>query len=316
MRQRNIFVPDPVRKKVAVLGAEGVKWLAGLPELVGELEQAWQITVDATLEGGSEAYVARARTSEGVPVVLKVPIPERDGNMGPVRQITALTIADGHGYARLLRSDLARRALLLEALGMPLKDVGYSTSVQIEIICAILKESWRPVAPGSPLFSGASSGPWFSKFILDLWEELGRPCSQRAVDRALAYAQSRASAFDPGTAVMVHGDAHNCNTLQTLTPSPQSPSAFKFIDPDGLITEKAYDLGVLMREWTDELIPDPVRLGRERCDYLSQLTGVEAQPIWQWGFIQSMSTGLFLTQVGQEQKGRQMLDVAEAWARA
>ncbi|GLV55443.1 streptomycin 6-kinase [Dictyobacter sp. S3.2.2.5] len=316
MRQRDIDVPDHVRKKVAVLGAEGVQWLSDLPELVGEMEQAWQITVGATLEGGSEAYVARARTSEGAPVVLKVPIPEREGNTGLVRAIAALAVADGRGYVRLLRSDLSRRALLLEALGMPLSDTGYSTSAQIEIICAALKESWMPVAPGSSLLSGAISGPWFSQFIPNLWEKLGRPCSQRAVDLALSYAQSRASAFDPDTSVLVHGDAHNRNMLQNLSPTPQSPASFKFIDPDGLITEKAYDLGVLMREWTDELIPDPVRLGRERCAYLSQLTGVEAQAIWQWGFIQSMATGLFLTQVGQEQAGRQMLDVAEAWSSA
>lgn len=115
---------------------------------------------------------------------------------------------------------------------------------------------------------------------------------------------------------MVHGDAHNGNTLQNLSQNSQSQSLFKFIDPDGLVTEAAYDLGILMREWIDELIADPVRRGRERCAYLSHLTGMEAQAIWQWGFIQSMSTGLFLMQVGQEQSGIQMLKVAEAWTRA
>ncbi len=71
-----------------------------------------------------------------------------------------------------------------------------------------------------------------------------------------------------------------------------------------------------MREWIDELIADPVRLGRERCAYLSHLTGADRQAIWQWGFIQAMSTGLLLIRVGQKQAGLQMLKVAEAWTKA
>jgi streptomycin 6-kinase len=117
---------------------------------------------------------------------------------------------------------------------------------------------------------------------------------------ALSYAQARASAFTPESAVLVHGDAHNGNTFQSLAGTAKSLSSFKFIDPDGLIAEGAYDLGVLMREWIDELLADPVRRGRERCAYLSHLTSMEMQAIWQWGFIQSVSTGLFLLQTGME----------------
>jgi streptomycin 6-kinase len=154
---------------------------------------------------------------------------------------------------------------------------------------------------------------WHSTFIADLWEHLDRPGSQRALDKALSFAQARARAFDPELAVLVHGDAHNGNTLQDLS---QTPPSFKLIDPDGLVAEPAYDLGVLMREWIDELVADPVRRGRERCAYLSHLTGTDTQAIWEWGFMQCMSTGLFLIQVGQERSGIQMLEVADAWAKA
>ena len=323
MRDRGITLPNPVRQKVAILGTEGRKWLADLDDLIESLEQEWQITVGAILEGGTEAYVAQARTKDGARVILKVAIPESNGNTVLAHEITALTIADGHGYARLLRSDLSRRALLLEALGLPLKDLGYSTKAQIEIICTTLKESWvrtssqiSQISPVSQLPSGASMAQWLAKFISELWENLGRPCSQQSLDMALSFAQARARAFNPEVAVLVHGDAHNGNTLQNLSQNAQFPSLFKLIDPDGIIAEGAYDLGVLMREWVDELIADPARLGSERCAYLSSLTGMEMQAIWQWGFIQSLSTGLFLIQVGLEQSGVQMLKVAEAWAKA
>jgi streptomycin 6-kinase len=313
MRNRIIIVPDSVRQKVATLGAEGLRWLVGLGDLIGELEQEWQVIVGSSLEGGTEAYVAEARTRDGSDVILKVAIPENNGNTVLANEVTALTIADGHGYVRLLHYDLSRRALLVERLGIPLRELGYSTSVQIDIICTTLRETWVHVPPRSQLPSGASMAQWHSTFIADLWEHLERPCSQRALDKALSFAQTRARAFDPELAVLVHGDAHNGNTLQNLS---QTPSSFKLIDPDGLEVEPAYDLGVLMREWIDELIADPVRRGRERCAYLSHLTGTDTQAIWEWGFMQCMSTGLFLIQVGQERSGIQMLEVADAWAKA
>jgi streptomycin 6-kinase len=316
MGKRDMTLPAPVRQKLALLGAAGSKWLADLDDLIEDLEQEWQITVGAVREGGTEAYVAQARTSDGTPVILKVAIPASEGNTVLAQEVTALTLADGHGYARLLHSDLTRRALLLEALGLPLKALGYSSKAQIDIICMTLKASWVQGSPEAPLATGITMAKSLSNFISILWEQLDRPCSTQVFETALSYAQARARAFTPENAVLVHGDAHNGNTLQSLSQTAKSPSSFKFIDPDGIIAEGAYDLGVLMREWMDELMADPVSRGRERCAYLSQLTGMEPQAIWQWGFIQSVSTGLFLLQMGMEQAGKQMLTVAEAWATA
>jgi streptomycin 6-kinase len=311
-----MIVPEPVRQKVATLGVEGLRWLVGLSDLIGALEQEWQLTVESALPGGSEAYVARARTRDGSQVILKVAIPEHPGNTVLAHEMTALRLADGRGYVQLLRSDLSRRALLLEPLGMPLIALGYATGSQIDIICSTLRDSWVHLSSDSGLPSGADAAGWLSNFIADLWVRLNRPCSRQALETALSFAQARARAFDPENAVLIHGDAHNGNTLQTLSQDSQTPSSFKLIDPDGLVAEPAYDVGVLMREWMNELLVDPVRLGRERCAYLSHLTGADTQAIWQWGVIQCMSTGLLLMQVGQEQPAIQMLRVAEAWTRA
>ena len=315
MSNRIVIVPEPVRQKVAMLGAEGLRWLVGLRDLIGAVEQEWQLTVESALPEGSEAYVARARTRDGSPVILKVAIPEHPGNMILAHEMTALTLADGRGYVRLLRSDLSRRALLLEPLGMQPGALGYSIRAQIDIVCSTLRDSWVHISSDSGLPTGASAAGWLSSFIADLWERLNRPCSRQAIETALSFAQARASAFRTETAVLVHGDAHNGNTLQTFSQGSQTAPSFKLIDPDGLVAEPAYDLGVLMREWIDELIVDPVRRGRERCAYLSHLTGANTQAIWQWGFIQCMSTGLLLLQVGQERHGIQILRVAEAWTR-
>jgi streptomycin 6-kinase len=73
-----------------------------------------------------------------------------------------------------------------------------------------------------------------------------------------------------------------------------------------------------MREWSRELLaaPDPVAAARARCATLSRLTGVPGQPVWEWGFMERVSTGLLLLSLGREQEGRLMLDVAEVIAGA
>ena len=50
------------------------------------------------------------------------------------------------------------------------------------------------------------------------WEELDRPCSERAVDHALACAAHRIEANDDERAVLVHGDVHQWNALETGAP--------------------------------------------------------------------------------------------------
>ena len=63
------------------------------------------------------------------------------------------------------------------------------------------------------------------------------------MERAFSYLKSREDAMNPAEYGLIHGDAHNGNTLSEL-----SGDGFKLIDPDGIFYEKAYDLGVLMRE--------------------------------------------------------------------
>jgi streptomycin 6-kinase len=130
------------------------------------------------------------------------------------------------------------------------------------------------------------------------------------VEQALSLAATRGAAFDPDGAVLVHGDAHAANTLRA-----PGGAGFKLVDPDGLFAERAYDLAVPMREWSRELLAgDPVRLGRARCAELARLGGVDPRPVWEWGFVERVSTGLLALQVGREQLGREMLAVAEAFA--
>ena len=135
------------------------------------------------------------------------------------------------------------------------------------------------------------------------------------MEQALAFAGARAAAFDPDRSVVVHGDAHAGNALRALGEASVEKQPFKFVDPECFLAEPSYDLGISMRDWTDELLAgDAVRVGRERCALLARLSGVAPQPIWEWGFIERVSTGLFLLKVGASTVGRDALAVADLWS--
>lgn len=308
-----VKVSDFVRQKAMSLGDEGTKWLNSLRDIISGLEHQWNfVAVGECLDGGSEAYVTKAKTNDGLDVVVKIGMPQMEGNSNLVNEIQCLSIADGQGYARLLKYDMTWRALLLEQLGSPLRELALPTQEQIKILCATLNKCWKPVPQGASLQSGESVAMWMADFIERLWNKFGRPSSELAFKTALSYATSRVNAHRTEPPVLIHGDANSSNLLQSLGDIDEME--FKFIDPDGIIGEPAYDLGVIMREWTNELIHDPLRLGRERCELISSLTGIKQNAIWEWGFLQCMTTGLLLVQIGNESFGRQFFKIADAWA--
>lgn len=308
MSGRAVDVPEAVRQKAMARGPEGRLWLDRLGCLIDELERAWGVTVGTTLSGGSESYVAAARTEAGEDAVLKLQMPPYASIASEVRTLIA---AEGRGYVRLLGHDDERNAMLQERLGPSLRESGLRVPAQIRVLCATLGSAWDVPVPAD-LPSGAEKARWLSEFISATWDELNEPCSRRVIEHALAFAEVREAAFDPETSVLVHGDAHSANALRDPR---HTPARYKLVDPDGLLAEPAYDLAIPMREWSTELLAgDAARLGRERCAYLSHLTGVDPRAIWEWGLVERVSTGLLATKVGADEMGREMLSVAEVWA--
>lgn len=138
-------------------------------------------------------------------------------------------------------------------------------------------------------------------FITATWEALDHPCSERAIDYALRCAARRVDAHRDERAVLVHGDVHQWNALE-------APDGFRLVDPDGLLAEPEYDLGIIMREDPLDLLDgDPY----ERARWLAARTGLDPTAIWEWGVVERVSTGLLCTRVGLQPVGRQMLAVAD-----
>jgi streptomycin 6-kinase len=292
-----IEVPVVVRNKASAVGADG--WLDDLPALVAGLEAQWSIVVGQPYEGGSEAFVSEATRSDGTPAVLKLLMPGA-GNEAS-NEATALRLAAGDGCPALYAYDADRRALLMERLGRPMYALGLPLSQRLELLCATAKRVWRP-ASDCGLPTGADKARWLANFIVTLWEELDRPCSEKTVQHALACARQREQAHRDERSVLVHGDVHQLNALE-------SGDGFKLVDPDGLLAEAEYDLGVLMRGDPVELLAsDP----RDRVQWLVSRTGLDPVAIWEWGVVERLSSGLLCTQVNLQPLGRDTLRAAEA----
>ena len=289
-------VPAVVSARAEAAGASW--WLEALPSLVKELERAWSVRVGQPFGDATEAYVAEAVMEGGTRAVLKLLVPRDDD--AARQEAAVLTRCAGEGCVELLRSDIAQGALLLERLGPSLHDLGIAVERRHEIMCDTARSVWRP-AGDLDLTTGAEKARMLAEWITEWWDQLGRPCTRRAVDHALACAERRRVAFDRDRAVLVHGDVHEWNTLS-------AGSGFKLVDPDGLLAEPEYDLGIIMREDPSELVEgDPW----SRAELLAARTGLDAEVIWEWGVVERVSTGLLGTKLGLQPVATRMLRAAE-----
>ncbi len=294
-----IDLPVVVRNKAIAAGVEW--WIDALPQIIASLERDWSITVGTPFVEGTEAFVAEATMADGGGAVLKVLVP-RDADVAD-HETTVLRLADGHGCPLLFRDDPTRSALLMERLGPSMFALGLPYEHRLPALCDAAAAIWRP-APDCGLPTGAEKAEWLIDFITATWVDLERPCSGRTIEHALACARRRKEAHDDEHAVLVHGDVQQWNALQ-------AGDGFKLVDPDGLLAEPEYDLGVILREDPDEpLAADPMATAR----WMADRHGLDATAIFEWGVVERVSTGLVATQIDLQPVGRQMLDLADRLA--
>jgi streptomycin 6-kinase len=303
----SLTVPVLVQQRALANGVAGRAWLRALAEVVTVLAQRWGLELGEPLEGGTASYVVTATDPSGQRCVLKVGMPlEMDDADAFGRSVRVHQLANGQGCAELLDHDPAVPAMLLERLGPNLDRLGMPLPAVFDAITTTLAQFWRPVGPEAGLPTGADKAAWLARYITATWTALGDPCPRAVIDRALALCEKRAAAFDLSRAVLVHGDAHGWNTLQA------DGSSFKFVDPEGLRSEPEHDLSVAMREYNQPLLAGhTARLVRKRAERLAAQCGVDAETVWEWGFIERVSTGLANLREFEGDTGRAFLEVAE-----
>jgi streptomycin 6-kinase len=289
------------------IGEPGRDWLDALPAMLARRRQAWRLSFGARLTGGIGSYVCRVTTAGGEPAVLKLALP------GPWldAQIATLLAADGRGYARVLDHDVVDGAILLEALGEPLDETTVDVPAALDVIGRTLLEAWSLPSSDWPVPTEEEhKAAGLLRLVTRLAVEAGG--AGRAVDRAGRYAEERLGARDLSREVVVHGDPHPGNLLRVVRPRPGAASGFVFVDPDGFRCAPEYDAGVALRDWNHQLVSsaDPAATLAGWCARLARITALDSRAIWQWAFLERVSTGLYLIDHGMSHLGRPFLEVA------
>ena len=302
-----VVVPDLVRQRALSNGAAGQQWLDDLPKVITSLEDRWELTLGPVYSGGTAAYVCQVKGAAGNDCVLKVAMAlDMDEQKAFDRSIKAHQLAAGRGCALLLQQDAMAPAMLLERLGPNLADARFPIPRILQTVARTLNTFWQPVPRDSGLQTGAVKAQWLADYVSTTWSELNQPCGRKVIDRAIAYCDRRADGFDAANSVLVHGDAHGWNTLDA------GDGEFKFVDPEGLLSERAHDLSVPMREYNEPLLEgDTPRLVRQRAEQLGAWCNVDPEAIWEWGFIERVSTGLANVAEFEGDAGLAFLKVAE-----
>ena len=290
-----------IERRAVAAGAP--RWSAELPDTVAALGGEWGFEVVEQLTGGMSSLVLRVRRTGSTPAVLKIAVPDTDF----AREVDTLRRAGGRGYVRVLEADIGRYAVLLEELGPPLSRSGLSPERQLVVLAGLARLAWQvPRPPGEPAYDKASE-------LAVMLEELWRPgwCDRRIVDEALRCAAARAAAFDPDHCVVLHGDAAAVNALRAPDERGGAVGGYLFTDPDGFVGDPAYDLGVAIRDWCPQVLADPSTPARYAA-VLADETGMSATAIREWGFLERVSTGLFVRSHGGDKLARLFLRSAEA----
>ena len=321
-------LPDEVEKRLKYLGDVGTHWLDQLPATLARLSEEWQISLQSVLHGGSESLVMRVLQKEqqtqngNSDAVLKVLLPSiaepGQNEIWPNREIDVLQTAGGCGYVQLLAADIQSLAMLLEPLGAPLGQLEIDVEYQQQLLCETLKECWRTPVADLGLQTGAQKARWLRGFIGSLAQSQKGHISEQALSIAIEFTHEREAAHAGAKKVLVHGDPHEMNILQQLKRGTTEPSGYKMIDPDGLYAEAEYDVGVILRDASATLLKTsthaPIERGITRCERLAKLSGTQCLPIWQWGYIERVSTGLYTLELGMPEYGKDALAVANSWA--
>jgi streptomycin 6-kinase len=261
----------------------GRRWLAGVPWIVRECADAWDLTVGAPYRGGKVGLALRVERADGTPAVLKLSFPGRD----TAGEAAALAHWQGQGAVRLLERDDARHALLLERCepGGQLSDVADEDEA-LTVATRLLATIWRP-PPDAHSFRSleAEAAAWAEKLPRQ-WKARGRPFERELLDAAVAAYRELGS--DQEEAVVCHQDFHGGNVLRATR------ERWLAIDPKPLVGERAFDTSWLLRDRRASVGADahPERRLRRRLDLLSTELGLDRERIRRWGTARMVTWAL------------------------
>jgi streptomycin 6-kinase len=247
-------------------GEAGRAWLDALPGVVDALCARWGLAVDdGPVLHGYNGVVVPVRY-EGAPAMLKVSWQEES----TVGEALALATWNGRGAVRLLRSDAAAGALLLERLDHRRALSGVPLPAAVDAAGALLRRLAVPAPDGLPAFRAPEMAASFHA----RWEELGEPFPRALLDRATALA----AAIGPGHAgLLVNHDLHYDNVLA----GGREP--WLAVDPKVVAGDPEYQVAQLLWTRLDEMAGEAEV--RRHVAALVRAAGLDAELARAWTVV-------------------------------
>jgi streptomycin 6-kinase len=285
MNRSQLLIPSDVHRTVLDwFGADGQRWLAGLPEVVRRLTQEWRLVVGTPFVGGSASLVLEVTRDDGTPAVLKVPFLDEESRTEP----DALRHYDGVGAVQLYDLDRHSGAMLLERV-RPGTSLAMHPDLDeaLEIACRLLRRLWRPPEVPHPFQTVCALAMKWAQEIPTRHNHHGRPFPNDLINQAAELAGTLAHA--DGSPVVVNRDAHLGNILAS------EREGWLLIDPKPLVGDRSFDAGYLL---LDRLGQTPTPTAADKLvDKLALGLGVDQRGIRSWAILRAVENALWALDV-------------------
>jgi streptomycin 6-kinase len=266
------LIPDGWREWVGRLpadgGPSGAEWAARLPRLLAEVLDEWSLTPTGPGLTGWTAVVVPV-LHEGVPAMLKVGWPHRDG----FGEILALRHWNGRGAVKLLAADPARDAMILERLdpAIDLETSAVPVDEACEVIAGILAQLHVPAPPQLRTLSD------FAAEQVDKLAAARDRLPRRFIERA-RHLVAGLSAEPDCNATMLHTDLHFGNVLA----GTREP--WLSIDPKPMAGHPGLELQPVLRNRVAELGTGSTfrQRVRRRFEIVCETAGIDQDAARAW----------------------------------
>ena len=286
----NLRISDSVRANCRRSPAR-MAWLESLPAVVQELEHRWGLTTGAPLSGEEPtcSFVEAVRRPDGTPAVLKISMP----HMEQEHETDGLRFWNGDAAVRLLESDDALHAMLLERCqpGTTLRIL--DECEQDMVISGLLKRLWRPL-PSRHRFRPLSAliEHWSNDTLaqVDQWPDLALVREGLRVFKLLPCSET--------TDVLLATDLHAGNVLK----AEREP--WLVIDPKPFVGDPAYDGTQHLFNCSARLQSHP----HKTIKNFAELLGVDYERLRLWTFARAAA------EPREDWNKREWMDLARAIA--
>ncbi|MEI5133832.1 APH(6)-I family aminoglycoside O-phosphotransferase [Streptomyces libani] len=297
-----IDVPEALARSYTRNGGEEEQaWIAGLPALVTEFLDRWELTRDGGISSGEASLVVPVLRVDGTRAVLKLQRPREETTAA----LIGLRTWNGNGMVRLLDHDPVSSTMLLERLdGARTLASVEDDDVAMRILAELLARLHSVPVPGGLRGLGDIAGDML-KEVPQAVTSLTAPTDRQRLHRWASAVDELAG--EPGDR-MLHWDLHYDNVLA----AEREP--WLAIDPEPLVGDPGFDLWPALDTGWEQIAAtgDALRVVRRRFDLLTEALELDRGRATGWTLGRLLQNTLWDIEDGRTTIDPSQIAVADA----